>query len=152
MEKSKEEEWGLMFKAEGLKLCIPNALNLLSFTLNLKHASFAVMLTEEEQAFIAYWETNRLKQKKTFNQLLVGLPIGFIFSLPILVNFFSGWYKRADMVGRSQFNPGILIAAVLAIAIFYAIFSKKHKWDMLEQKYTELKKKHDKFLSDTSSS
>jgi len=110
------------------------------------------MLTEQEKSFLVYWENNRDKQKKTFNQLLIGLPIGFLFSLPILVNFFSGWYKRADMVGRSQFNPGVLIAAILGIAIFYAIFSKKHKWDMYEQKYIELKKKQDKFLSDTDAS
>ena len=83
------------------------------------------MLTEEEKSFLVYWENNRDKQKKTFNQLLIGLPIGFLFSLPILVNFFSGWYKRADMVGRSQFNPGVLIAAILAHRYFLRHFLKK---------------------------
>jgi len=110
------------------------------------------MLTDEEKSFIQYWESNREKEKKSFKQLMIGLPIGFLFALPILVNFFSGWYKRADMIGRSQFNPLILVIAVLAIAIFYALFSKKHQWDMREQHYLELKKKMDQKLSDQDTS
>lgn len=107
------------------------------------------MLTEEEKSFLNYWQANRLKEKKTFKQLLIGLPIGLLFALPILVNYFSGWDKRASMVGRAQFNPIFLIVGILSIAIFYAIFSKKHHWDMQEQRFLELKKKQDKFLSDS---
>lgn len=102
------------------------------------------MLTEEEKSFMQYWEQNRLKEKRTFRQLLIGLPLGLVFTLPILVNFMSGWYKRADMVGHSQFNPGILISAILIIAVFFAIFSKRHRWEMSEQRYLELKAKAEK--------
>jgi uncharacterized membrane protein len=99
------------------------------------------MLTTEEQKFIVYWEANREKQKKLFYQLLIGLPLGFLFAIPILVNFFMGrfWYKRADSVGVSQFNPIVLIVAVVLIAVFIGVFNKKFKWDQNEQFYLELK-------------
>ncbi len=97
------------------------------------------MLSEEEKAFIIYWERNRVRQKKVFYQLLVGLPLGLLLALPILVNYLSGWDKRATMVGNTQSNPLVLIIAVLAIAFFFAIFNKRHKWEMNEQRYLELK-------------
>ena len=103
-------------------------------------------LTDEERKFIAYWEKERLRQKKIFYQFWVGLPLGLLFALPILVNFLLGrfWYRRADAVGNSQFNPMVLIVAVLGIAIFVAIFQKKFKWDQQEQRYREFKAKADK--------
>jgi integral membrane sensor domain MASE1 len=97
------------------------------------------MLSAEEKAFIDFWEKNRQRQKKVTYQLLVGLPLGVLFTVPILLNFFSGWYKRATMVGNSQFNPLVLIVAALLIIIFLAVFSRKHRWDMNEQRYLELK-------------
>ncbi|MGN6439799.1 MAG: hypothetical protein ACTHMM_24955 [Agriterribacter sp.] len=99
------------------------------------------MLTNEEKAFIEYWEQNRLKEKRTFRQLLIGLPLGLVFTLPILINFMSGWYKRADMVGHTQFNPAVLISAAVIIVVFVAIFNKRHRWEMHEQRYLELKAK-----------
>jgi uncharacterized membrane protein len=97
------------------------------------------MLTQQEKDFIIYWEQNRLKQKRTFRQLLVGIPIGFLFVIPILVNFISGWYKRADMIANTNdFNPLVLIIALLLIIAFIAIFSKHHQWEMREQRYREL--------------
>jgi uncharacterized membrane protein len=97
------------------------------------------MLTQQEKDFIIYWEQNRQKHKKTFRQLLVGVPIGFLFAIPILLNFFSGWYKRADMVANTNdFNPIVLIIALLLIIAFVAIFSKHHQWEMREQRYREL--------------
>jgi hypothetical protein len=102
-------------------------------------------LTEDEQKFIDYWERERLRQRKTMYQLLVGLPLGLLFALPILVNFLLGrfWYKRADAVGNSQFNPLVLVVAVMGIAVFIAIFQKKFKWDQQEQRYQEFKAKRD---------
>jgi H+/gluconate symporter-like permease len=97
------------------------------------------MLTEEEQAFINYWKLNREKQKRTFRQFLVGIPVALLFVIPIAVNFFSGWYKRASMISRtSDFNPGVLILALILIVVFIAIFSRKFKWDQYEQRYVEL--------------
>jgi hypothetical protein len=99
------------------------------------------MLTEREKEFIEYWEQNREKEKKTFRQLLIGLPLGLVFAIPILLNFSSNWYKRANMWARGHSDDNtvtVLVIAVILIAVFVAIFSKKHKWDMYEQQYQEL--------------
>lgn len=105
------------------------------------HLNLITMLTEEEKAFLVYWEQNRAKQKKVFYQLLVGLPLGLLIALPILLNYMLGWNKRATMVGNTQFNPLVLVIAVLAIAVFFSIFNRRHKWEMNEQHYLELKDK-----------
>ena len=97
------------------------------------------MLTKEEEAFLRYWEKNRLRQKKLFRQFLVGIPIGLLFVIPIVINFSSGWYKRADMEANSQdFNPIVLLVALLLIVGFVAIFWQRHKWEQQEQYYKEL--------------
>ena len=102
------------------------------------------MLSDEEKAFLHYWKTNREKEKKTWRQLLIGLPLGLIFTLPILINLLSGWHKRATMEANAEASPGVLISAILVIAAFYAIFNKRHKWDLNEQRYNELKMKEKK--------
>ncbi len=107
------------------------------------------MLTEKEIAFLAYWEKNRNRQKKLVYQLAVGLPFGLVIGAFILTNFFSGWYKRAEMIANSQFNPWVLYVALLLIAVFFAIFSKKFQWDQQEQRYKELKHKQQKFENKT---
>lgn len=96
------------------------------------------MLTEKETAFLKYWEANRERQKKFMYQLLVGLPVGLLLGALITFNFYSGWYKRATMIANSQFNPVVLIVAVLIIAVFVAVFSKKFQWEQSQQKYQEL--------------
>jgi hypothetical protein len=102
------------------------------------------MLTEREKAFMAYWEQNRLKEKKLFRQLLVGLPLGLLFAVPLLINFSSGWYKRANMWARGHADDNtvtVIMVAGLIILIFVAIFSKRHRWEMNEQSYRELEAK-----------
>ncbi|HSR38111.1 MAG TPA: hypothetical protein VLL95_04300 [Phnomibacter sp.] len=96
------------------------------------------MLTEKEKAFLVYWAANRQKQKKLMYQLGVGLHFGLLLGAIILTNFFSGWYKRAEMIANIQFNPVVLYVAVLIIAVFIAIFSKKFQWDQQELRYREL--------------
>jgi H+/gluconate symporter-like permease len=106
------------------------------------------MLTEEEEAFIEYWKANRERQKKTFRQFLLGIPIALLFVIPIAVNFFSGWDKRvAMMVHTNSFNPGVLLLALLLITVFIAIFSRKFRWDQNEQRYMELLAKKEKQAS-----
>ena len=95
-------------------------------------------LTEAEEHFISYWEANRLRQKKLLNQLLIGLPLGILFGLPVLINLFLRWYKRADMEAHTQLNPVVLLTAISLIIVFMAIFSRKHRWDRNEQHYREL--------------
>ncbi|MBC6489936.1 hypothetical protein ACFSQD_06390 [Flavihumibacter stibioxidans] len=99
------------------------------------------MLTQEEKDFILYWETNRDRRKKLFRQLLVGIPMGLLFGVPIVLNYVLGWYKRANMVSGSQSSPLVLLVAILLIISFVAIFYKQHQWEQYEQKYRELKQK-----------
>jgi hypothetical protein len=98
------------------------------------------MYTAEEISFIKFWEANREKQSTLKYRLMFGLPLGLLVSLPILVNFLLGrfWYKRADAVGTSQFNPLVLVFAVVLIAVFVAVFYKQFQWERNEQRYLEL--------------
>ena len=95
----------------------------------------------DEQKFLTYWEENREREGRLSVQLLFGLPYGLLFSIPILVNFLLGrfWYKRADAVGLSQFNPVVLIFAVLLISVFIALLNRRFRWEKLENQYLELK-------------
>ena len=97
------------------------------------------MLSKEEDAFIGYWEKNRLRRKKTMRQFLLGIPAGLLIVVPIVINFGSGWYRRANMEANSDdFNPMVLFVALLLIVGFTAIFWQRHQWDQLEQRYREL--------------
>ena len=100
-------------------------------------------LSQAEKNYIEYWEKNRLREKKLLNQLLIGLPLGILFSAPVLLNLFSRWYVRADMEANSQMNPVVLLIAMLLIIVFIAIFSRRHKWEMKEQQYREFIAKRD---------
>jgi pilus assembly protein TadC len=96
------------------------------------------MITDEEMKFVAWWEKNREKQRRLFYQLAFGLPVGIVFGLPILVSLiFSDWYKNMQFISGSQVI--VIMIAVLGISVFFALFRMKHKWDMNEQFYKELK-------------
>lgn len=101
------------------------------------------MLNERERQFVAYWEVHRQKEGDFVYQLLTGLPVGLLFALPIVLILFTGkfWFKRADMVANTQLDGGILIGAILFIAVFVAVLYKRHQWEMKEQQYKELKVK-----------
>jgi integral membrane sensor domain MASE1 len=94
------------------------------------------MLTEEEKAFMRYWELNRMRYKKITSQLLMGLPLGILFSMPILLNYFIGWFQRMMYVDKSLMM--VVVLALMLTAVFIAIFSRRHKWEMWEQRYREL--------------
>jgi uncharacterized membrane protein len=104
---------------------------------------FADMITEQEKRFIEYWEANREREKKWTTQLLIGLPVGLLFAIPVVLILLSGrlWYKRADMVANSELNPLVLGVCVMVIVAFVAIFYKRHQWDRKEQQYLEFKAK-----------
>ncbi len=103
-------------------------------------------ITEEERKFLDYWAVQRNKERKLLTQLMFGLPIGILFSVPLLINFFLGkfWYKRADAVGISQFSPTVLVVAVLLITVFVALLNRRFRWEKLEQQYLEIKAKEKK--------
>ena len=103
------------------------------------------MLTEEEKKFIEYWENHRLRRKKLLKQLAIGLPLAVLIVAAIFINFFSGWYKRADMMLRA--NSSLIIVVIVAIVLivgFTSVFSAKHQWDMNEQRYREFLAKKDR--------
>jgi pilus assembly protein TadC len=101
------------------------------------------MLVKEEKEFLQYWEQNRMAKKKWVRQLSVGLPLGVALVLTTFVNLFSGWYGRAQMVFARENTSLVLVLLVAAIAIvlFVIIFSARHRWEMNEQRYQELKYK-----------
>lgn len=101
-----------------------------------------MQLSNDEEKFLEWWEKNRDIRKKTFKQLMVGLPMATVFVVAILFNFFAGWYKRATMVINTHSSLIlVLIIAALAIVVFYSIFSMRYKWEMNEQRYQELQAK-----------
>ncbi|MFM9910518.1 MAG: hypothetical protein ACKVOW_14290 [Chitinophagaceae bacterium] len=104
------------------------------------------MLTENEKQFVNYWEIQRVKEKKWGRQLLIGLPVGLIFAIPIMIIQLSGklWFKRADTVANSKASPFVLIIAIILISVFVGIFYKRHQWDIKEQQYQELKARAEK--------
>jgi hypothetical protein len=113
-------------------------------TLPLCHQT-AKMLSPRDKDFIRYWEANRVRRKKIGTQFLIGIPIGLLFVIPIVINFSSGWYKRADMeANSSDFNPMVLFVALLLILGFTAIFYQRYKWDQYEQHYRELLAREEK--------
>src|SRR4030095_5737096 len=102
------------------------------------------MLSKQEKEFMIYWEKNREREKKILRQLFIGLPIGLLISGGIILSLDLNWYTRANMVANASLNPYILLIAVIAIAIFTAVFYKKYQWDMKEQRYRELLFKKEK--------
>jgi O-antigen/teichoic acid export membrane protein len=103
------------------------------------------MLTKEENGFIAYWETNRLRKKKIWRQLSIGLPLAVVLVIAILVSTFSGWYPRAEMEMKKEEKSLILVLLVAALLIvaFIVVFSVRHRWDQNEQHYKELLSRKD---------
>ena len=100
------------------------------------------MFSKEEQDFIKYWEENRIKQKRFFKQIAIGLPFGVLFAVAMFLNFTSGWDKRVTTITKTypSFKSLIivLLIAVLAIVVFVSVFSVRVKWEKHEQKYREL--------------
>jgi hypothetical protein len=104
-------------------------------------AKMRLMVTEQEKLFVEWWRKNRDREKRLFRQWLIGLPVGLVFALPIVLNFVSGWNKRATMWAQGHTDDdtaGVLAVAALIIVSFVAVFYKRHKWEMYEQQYLEI--------------
>jgi hypothetical protein len=77
-------------------------------------------------------------RKRPFGSFYWEFP-GIAVVIPIALHFFSGVGTKGGHGGNgSNFNPGILLLALLLIVVFVAIFSRKFKWDQYEQRYREL--------------
>jgi len=112
------------------------------------------MLSKKDEAFLKYWEENRIKEKSLIKQFFPGLPIGLCLGAAILLVLESGWYERANMVERAQSSPIVLFIAIAGIVAFTGFFYKRFRWEMNEQAYMELMQKtkaHEKEDDDMSS-
>ena len=103
------------------------------------------MLSEEDIKFLRYWERVRDSESTFMSKLTRGLPMAFLFGLPILLSvvvvrlLMPNYYLK-----MSQTSPGAFVTvliAILIIIVFYAFFRMEYKWEMNEQLYQELKNK-----------
>jgi ATP/ADP translocase len=100
------------------------------------------MLNEKEEAFLKYWEDQRTRKKQFLRKFSIGLPLGVFLASAILINLFSGWYKKADMDLHAHASTIIVvIIALLGIVVFITVFSAHYRWDQNELQYQELKRK-----------
>lgn len=105
-------------------------------------------MTQEEEKFIVYWQKQRLRKKQFLRNFSIGLPLGVLIAVALLVNFLSGWYRRADMELHADSSVIIVVLiAVVSIVVFITIFSARHKWEQNEQLYQELLKKQEEETS-----
>jgi amino acid transporter len=97
------------------------------------------MLTPQEEDFIRYWSDQRLRKKQFLRKFSIGMPLGVLIAVALLINFLSGWYKKADMVLHSDTSViFVVLIAMIGIVVFITIFSAHHKWDQNELYYNEL--------------
>ncbi|HJW18442.1 MAG TPA: hypothetical protein VJ499_15040 [Flavisolibacter sp.] len=102
------------------------------------------MMTPEEEKFYLYWKDQRTRKKQFLRKLSIGMPLGVLIAGTLLLNLFSGWYKKATMVLNS--DPSLIIViliAIIGIVIFITIFSAYHRWDRNESLYQDLLKKNE---------
>lgn len=103
------------------------------------------MLTEKEQEFIRYWESDRELRSTFLHKLLSGLPMATMFALPIILFvlmvylFLPDWYAKVSATQSGSFV--MVVIAVLICIVFFAYFRMHFKWEMNEQLYRELKQK-----------
>jgi hypothetical protein len=122
------------------------------------------MLTEKDKQFITRWEAVRETESSFRHKFLAGLPMAFLFGMPVLIFFivvkvfFPSWFttashKSTDVVvpGMTQdlmkLSAGDVIAAFIAVFItvlFFSYFRMHYKWENNEQLYQELKNKEKK--------
>ncbi|MBC7867267.1 MAG: hypothetical protein H7X88_07020 [Gloeobacteraceae cyanobacterium ES-bin-316] len=100
------------------------------------------MLSEKELSFLQYWETYRVAHSSFISKLQRGLPMAFIFTVPILLLMVSAylflpeWYTKISNRIAGSF-PTIILALSICI-IFFSYFRMHFKWEMNEQLYKEL--------------
>lgn len=100
------------------------------------------MLTKKELDFIENWEKNREPYSSFKSKMTRGLPMAFVFGLPILLFvlsvylYFPEWYYRI-----SNRLSGALVTIVIAVLIavfFFSYFRMHFLWEQNEQLYQEL--------------
>ena len=106
------------------------------------------MLTDDETRFLHYWEKHRELHSGFSSKLLRGLPMAFLFGLPILLLvlcvylFLPEWYTKISKTSSATFV--VVVIAVLIAIVFYAFVRMHFKWEMNDQQYKEIKAKEKK--------
>ncbi|MBC7535716.1 MAG: hypothetical protein H7258_08495 [Ferruginibacter sp.] len=106
------------------------------------------MLSEKELKFLQDWELKRVKESSFVSKLTRGLPMAFMFGLPMLfsiafVYFFSPeWYTKISQ--RAAGSSGMILISVFLFILFFSYFRMHFKWEMNEQLYEELKSRQKK--------
>ena len=84
------------------------------------------MISEKEIKLITYWELEREQRAKFSNKLLSGIPMAFLFGLPILLSitvvylFFPEWYTKISNLPKGIL-PTIFLAVILSMLFFPVI-------------------------------
>ncbi len=106
------------------------------------------MLSEKEIKFLQRWELVREKESSFKSKLAGGLPMAFLFGLPILfavaiIYFLSPeWYTKVSQAAAG--STSAILVAVFIFIVFFSYFRMHFKWEMNEQLYQELKKRQKK--------
>lgn len=98
----------------------------------------------DNDRFFDYWNKNRQKEKSNKKAFFVGLSAGFAIGGALLIAILSGWYPRATMEANSKMSAFVLFLAIMLISVFIAFIYQKFKWEMLEQRYLEIRAKKNK--------
>lgn len=95
----------------------------------------------DDKAFMDWWSLRRDTWRRLGPALWAGLPVGAALSVPIFLNFLAGrlWYRRADAVGSSQFQPLLLVVAVAVIAGFTGWLYSRMQWERNEERYQRIR-------------
>ena len=109
------------------------------------------MLSEKEETFISYWQTNRQLQKQSVKAFFKGFSRGLLIGIGIVLLVSMGWYQRANMEATTQFNPFLFLFIIIIIAVFVAYFYRQYQWEQKEQQYLELIAKKKKQQTDNHS-
>jgi ABC-type dipeptide/oligopeptide/nickel transport system permease subunit len=122
------------------------------------------MLTEKDMQFITRWERVREEESTFKHKFLSGLPMAFLFGLPVLIFFvvvqifFPSWFTTATHKSTNIVVPGLTekfmklssgdvvmaFIAVVIVILFFSYFRMHYKWETNEQLYKELKSKEKK--------
>ena len=64
---------------------------------------------------------------------------GIAIGVGVLVVLETGWFERANMVANSRLSSVVLVLAIMILSLFMAFFYRRFRWEMMEQRYQELK-------------
>lgn len=97
-------------------------------------------MEQRDIEFMQWWERRRESEGRFSSFIRKGIGMGLMMSFPVvLAVIFRGWYKRMPFVSGTQLF--LVITGCIMIAVFYAVFKGRMKWEENESRYLELKKR-----------